>query len=145
MYYIGYDIGSSSVKVALVDAESNKKVAVLSEPEGEMRIHAPQPDWAEQDPEMWWQHLCLCRYPKDSFSENKIVNAQSDIRAVGISYQMHGLVVLWTVKIKHFLRDSIIWCDSRAVAIGDQAADKLLVCKNSALASSQRSWKLYRF
>jgi xylulokinase len=123
MYYIGYDIGSSSVKVALVDAESNKKVAVLSEPEGEMGIHAPQPDWAEQDPEMWWKHLCLAT--QRILSENKI-DAQQ-IRAVGISYQMHGLVLM--DRQKKLLRDSIIWCDSRAVAIGDQAADAIGVQK----------------
>ena len=123
MYYIGYDIGSSSVKVALVDVESNKKVAVLSEPEGEMRIYAPQPDWAEQDPEMWWKHLCLAT--QRILSENKI-DAQQ-IRAVGISYQMHGLVLM--DRQKKLLRDSIIWCDSRAVAIGDQAADAIGVQK----------------
>jgi xylulokinase len=123
MFYIGYDIGSSSVKVALVDAESNKKVAVLSEPEGEMGIHAPQPDWAEQDPEMWWKHLCLAT--QRILSENKI-DAQQ-IRAVGISYQMHGLVLM--DRQKKLLRDSIIWCDSRAVAIGDQAADAIGVQK----------------
>jgi len=123
MYYIGYDIGSSSVKVALVDAESNKKIAVLSEPEGEMRIHAPQPDWAEQDPEMWWKHLCQAT--QRILSENKI-DAQQ-IKAVGISYQMHGLVLL--DRQKKLLRNSIIWCDSRAVAIGDQAADTIGVQK----------------
>lgn len=123
MYYIGYDIGSSSVKVALVDAESNKKIAVLSEPEGEMRIHAPQPDWAEQDPEMWWKHLCQAT--QRILSENKI-DAQQ-IKAVGISYQMHGLVLL--DRQKKLLRNSIIWCDSRAVAIGDQAADAIGVQK----------------
>ena len=123
MYYIGYDIGSSSVKVALVDAESNKKVAVLSEPEGEMRIHAPKPDWAEQDPEMWWKHLCQAT--QRILSENKI-DAQQ-IKAVGISYQMHGLVLL--DRQKKLLRNSIIWCDSRAVAIGDQAADAIGVQK----------------
>ena len=123
MYYIGYDIGSSSVKVALVDAESNKKVAILSEPADEMRIRAPKPDWAEQDPEMWWKHLCQAT--QRILSENKI-DAQQ-IRAVGISYQMHGLVLLDGKK--KLLRDSIIWCDSRAVAIGDQAAEAIGVQK----------------
>ena len=123
MFYIGYDIGSSSVKVALVDAESKKKVAVLSEPEGEMRIHAPKPDWAEQDPEMWWKHLCQAT--QRILSKNKI-DAQQ-IKAVGISYQMHGLVLL--DRQKKLLRNSIIWCDSRAVAIGDQAADAIGVQK----------------
>jgi xylulokinase len=116
MYYIGYDIGSSSVKVALVDAKNNKNVAVLSEPDGEMPIHAPHPDWAEQNPEMWWKHLCQAT--QRIILENKI--DPQHILAVGISYQMHGLVLV--DRHQKLLRDSIIWCDSRAVAIGDQAA-----------------------
>ena len=123
MYYIGYDIGSSSVKVALVDAKNNKEVAVLSEPDGEMPIDAPHPDWAEQNPEMWWKHLCQAT--QRIILENKI--DPQHILAVGISYQMHGLVLV--DRHQKLLRDSIIWCDSRAVAIGDQAAKDIGVQK----------------
>ena len=111
MFYIGYDIGSSSVKVALVDAKTNQKIAVVTEPKNEMSIDALQLGWAEQDPEMWWTHLC--QGTKRIIAENKIDGKQ--ILALGISYQMHGLVIL--DKEKRSLRKSIIWCDSRAVAI----------------------------
>lgn len=118
-YTIGYDIGSSSVKIALVEANSNRKMAVISEPHEEMPILAIKANWAEQDPEMWWQHLCVGT--QRILSENN-VNA-NQILAIGISYQMHGLVVL--DKNKALLRDSIIWCDSRAVAIGEKAAQDI--------------------
>ncbi len=119
MFYIGYDIGSSSVKVALVDAKTNQKIAVVTEPKNEMSIDALQLGWAEQDPEMWWTHLC--QGTKRIIAENKIDGKQ--ILALGISYQMHGLVLL--DKEKRSLRKSIIWCDSRAVAIGDEAAKEI--------------------
>ena len=119
MYNIGYDIGSSSVKVALVDAKTQKKIAVVSEPATEMPIQAVQADWAEQDPEMWWTHLCTAT--RRIIHENQI--DAKKIAAVGISYQMHGLVLLDADK--KVLRDSIIWCDSRAVGIGAQAAADL--------------------
>ena len=59
MYYIGYDIGSSSVKAAIVEAETGKKVIVLNEPQNEMEIVSLHSDWAEQDPEMWWEYCCV--------------------------------------------------------------------------------------
>lgn len=119
MYYIGYDVGSSSVKIALVDAASNQKIAVINEPESEMPIHAEQPGWAEQDPEMWWRYICLGT--QRILAETKI--SAKEIKAIGISYQMHGLVVL--DRQKNVLRDAIIWCDSRAVEIGEKAAADL--------------------
>ena len=119
MYYLGYDIGSSSVKIALVNAENNQKIAVIHEPESEMAIHAKQLGWAEQDPNTWWRHLS--RGTQRIIAETKI-NAK-EIKAIGISYQMHGLVVL--DREKNVLRDAIIWCDSRAVGIGDKAAADL--------------------
>jgi len=119
MYTIGYDIGSSSVKIALVEEATQKAICVINEPRTEMPIKALQVGWAEQDPMMWWQHLC--EGTKKIIDTAKI-NAQ-DIKAIGISYQMHGLVVL--DKNKKLLRDAIIWCDSRAVAIGDKAAKEL--------------------
>ena len=119
MYYIGFDIGSSSVKAAVVDAHTGKAVATVHEPEEEMAITAHKPDWAEQDPEMWWQYVCKA-------SKRAIAEAQidaSEIAGIGISYQMHGLVV---VDVNgNPVRPSIIWCDSRAVGIGNEAFETL--------------------
>jgi xylulokinase len=119
MYYIGYDIGSSSIKVALVEAETGKKVIVLNEPQNEMEIVSLKPDWAEQNPEMWWQHICVAT--KRAIREANI--DASKISGVGISYQMHGLVVVG--EDGNALRNSIIWCDSRAVEIGNKAFAEL--------------------
>ena len=119
MYYIGYDIGSSSVKVALVNADNNQKIAVINEPETEMPIRAEQSGWAEQDPDMWWHHICVGT--QRILEQEKIKS--KEIKAIGISYQMHGLVVL--DQQKKVLRDAIIWCDSRAVGIGEKAAHDL--------------------
>lgn len=115
MYYIGYDIGSSSVKAALVEAETGKKVIVLNEPQNEMEILSIHPDWAEQDPEMWWKYICTAT--KRAIKEANI--DASKIQGIGISYQMHGLVIV--DKNNAPLRNSIIWCDSRAVEIGNTA------------------------
>ncbi|GGA65361.1 carbohydrate kinase [Flavobacterium palustre] len=119
MYYIGYDIGSSSVKVALVEAATGKKIITLHEPADEMAITAYHKDWAEQDPEMWWEYCCIAS--KRAIKEANI--DASKITGVGISYQMHGLVVV--NKEGKSLRNSIIWCDSRAVEIGDHAFEEL--------------------
>ncbi len=115
MYYIGYDIGSSSVKVALVEAETGKKIIVLNEPQNEMEIVALHSDWAEQDPEIWWQHICTAT--KRAIREANIEALK--ITGIGISYQMHGLVIV--DKEGNALRNSIIWCYSRAVEIGNEA------------------------
>lgn len=119
MYYIGYDIGSSSVKVALVEAETGKKIVVLNEPQNEMEIVSLHPDWAEQDPEIWWQYISLGT--KRAIKEANIDPAM--ITGIGISYQMHGLVIV--DKNCNPLRNSIIWCDSRAVEIGNKAFSEL--------------------
>ncbi|SNQ42927.1 MULTISPECIES: xylulokinase [Cellulophaga] len=119
MYYIGYDIGSSSVKAALVDADTGKQIIVVNEPETEMEIIAHQPNWAEQDPTLWWKHVCNAT--KRAIKESGI-NA-SKISAIGISYQMHGLVVV--DKDLNPLRNAIIWCDSRAVEIGEKAFEEI--------------------
>lgn len=114
MYYIGYDLGSSSVKAALVDSESGKSVGVTQYPEQEMAILSIQPGWAEQDPDLWWFYIC--ELTKKLLAKTKI--SADKIKGIGISYQMHGLVV---VDNNHkVLRPSIIWCDSRAVEIGNQ-------------------------
>lgn len=119
MYYIGYDIGSSSVKAALVDADTGKQIIVVNEPETEMEIIAHQPNWAEQDPTLWWKHVCNAT--KRAIKESGI-NA-SKISSIGISYQMHGLVVV--DKDLNPLRNAIIWCDSRAVEIGEKAFEEI--------------------
>ena len=115
MYLLGYDIGSSSVKAALVNAVPGKTVASDFYPKTEMSMQALQAGWAEQDPEMWWSNLKLA---------NASVLQQSgvdpaDIKAIGISWQMHGLVMI--DKERQLLRPSIIWCDSRAVPYGEKA------------------------
>ena len=119
MFYIGYDIGSSFVKIALIDSKNNKKVSVISEPQEEMQIISSKPNWAEQDPETWWKHLCNGTHR--ILAENGI--DAKKILAVGISYQMHGLVLVDSRG--KLLRNSIIWCDSRAVDIGEKAADEI--------------------
>lgn len=113
MYLLGYDVGSSSVKASLVDAESGKIAASAYYPKHENTIISLKAGWAEQDPESWWENLKLATAD---------VIAQVDrpsIAAIGISYQMHGLVCL--DKNGNLLRHSIIWCDSRAVPYGEAA------------------------
>lgn len=119
MYYIGYDIGSSSVKVALVEATTGKKIITISEPQEEMPITSYHKDWAEQDPEVWWEYISIAT--KRAIKEANV--DASKILGVGISYQMHGLVVV--DKEGNSLRNSIIWCDSRAVEIGNKAFSEI--------------------
>jgi xylulokinase len=109
MLLLGIDLGSSSVKASVIDGDSGKCLATAFYPKDEMKIIAEKPGWAEQDTEIWWTNL------KASISEctEKLGQKKYDIGAIGISYQMHGLV---TVDNKYqVLRPSIIWCDSRAV------------------------------
>ncbi|APY10824.1 carbohydrate kinase [Seonamhaeicola sp. S2-3] len=115
MYYLGLDIGSSSVKVALVNAISGENILSLNEPTTEMEILALQNDWAEQDPDMWWNYVC--KAIKRVLAETEA--DASKIAGIGISYQMHGLVIV--DKNGKPLRNAIIWCDSRAVEIGETA------------------------
>lgn len=115
MYLLGYDIGSSSVKVALVDTTTGKAIGTTQHPEREMDILAVRPDWAEQHPADWWEAACVATR---KLLEKTQVEPR-DIAAIGISYQMHGLVIV--DKDGNVLRPSIIWCDSRAVDIGNQA------------------------
>lgn len=119
MYLLGYDIGSSSVKASLVNAESGKCVSSAFFPKSEAPILAVKQGWAEQDPESWWTYLKQAT--QAILSESGIDSA--DIKAIGISYQMHGLVCV--DKNKKALRPSIIWCDSRAVPYGQKAFEAL--------------------
>ncbi len=115
MYLLGYDIGSSSIKACLVEAESGKIVASDFFPKVEMPIIAAKAGWAEQTPESWWTHLKLAN---ESVLKQSGV-AAADIKAIGISWQMHGLVLV--DKSQKVLRPAIIWCDSRAVPYGEKA------------------------
>jgi xylulokinase len=115
MYLLGLDIGSSSVKASLLDAESSKCLATDFFPKKEMAITAHEIGWAEQDPEMWWDNL---KQAIKSVMQTANVDKES-VKAIGISYQMHGLVCV--DKDLKPVRSSIIWCDSRAVEIGDKA------------------------
>jgi xylulokinase len=113
---LGIDIGTSSIKVSVTDAQKRSCIASAQFPEGtETGIISMQPGWAEQSADMWWQHV-----------KNAILKVNSsgkfnpkDIGAIGIAYQMHGLVLVDNKQ--QLLRNSIIWCDSRAVEIGNKA------------------------
>ena len=115
MYLLGYDIGSSSVKASLVDAQSGQCVATAFYPKSEAPIKAVRAGWAEQAPAAWWDYLKSAT--ADILSQSGA--GKGDIKAIGISYQMHGLVCV--DKNLKPLRDAIIWCDSRAVPYGQQA------------------------
>jgi len=115
MYLLGIDIGSSSVKASIVNGSTGKCEASAFYPKQEMKITALQPGWAEQAPELWWENLKLAI--KEVLNISKI--ASKSIDSIGISYQMHGLVVV--DKNQRVLRPSIIWCDSRAAVYGNKA------------------------
>ena len=119
MFLLGYDIGSSSVKAALVETQTGRIAASAFYPKREMPIAAPRADWAEQDPAMWWDNLRLATADVMQQAQAKA----SDIEAIGISYQMHGLVCV--DKAGKPLRPAIIWCDSRAVPLGERAMSDL--------------------
>ncbi len=119
MLLLGIDVGTSSIKISVVDAATQQAVVSAQYPETETGITALQPGWAEQSPEMWWLHV-----------QEAILQANAskkydpkDIGAIGIAYQMHGLVLV--DKEQRVLRDSIIWCDSRSVNIGKEAFEKI--------------------
>lgn len=116
---LGIDLGSSSIKVSLLEVDSGRLLASAQAPDAEMPIQSPQPGWAEQDPERWWSELCeaMARL-------NQIYTlTEAHVLGIGISYQMHGLVCL--DRDGAVLRPSIIWCDSRAVTLGAEAFDTL--------------------
>lgn len=119
MYSIGYDIGSSSIKAAIVKTATGKSMGVVNEPKEEMGMLSDQIGWAEQNPDNWWEHICNAT--KRLLKEYEI--SPEEITGIGISYQMHGLVVV--DEKGNLLRDAIIWSDSRAVEIGQKAFDDL--------------------
>jgi xylulokinase len=118
-YLLGFDVGSSSVKASLVDADTGKCAASAFFPEKEAPIKAVKKGWAEQDPQSWWDYAKLSLAKVMAYTGAK----GEDIKAIGISYQMHGLVCV--DKDLKPLRDSIIWCDSRAVPYGERAFDAI--------------------
>ena len=119
MLLLGYDIGTSSVKAALVDAQTGQTVASAQYPDAEAPIIAKQAGWAEQEPEMWWDELMQATARVAA----KAGGSLADVKAIGISYQMHGLVCV--DKEGTPLRPSIIWCDGRAVPYGNKAFEEI--------------------
>ncbi len=119
MLLLGIDVGTSSIKVSVVDASTRKSIASAQYPETESAINSVKPGWAEQAPEMWWEHVQQAILKANA---SKKYDPQ-EISAIGIAYQMHGLVLV--DKNHEVLRQSIIWCDSRAVEIGDKAFDAI--------------------
>ena len=114
-YLLGFDIGSSSIKATLLDIDSGTAVTSASSPDTELAIQSRKPGWAEQDPAVWWEHVVLATA---KIRGQPGINLEG-VQAIGISYQMHGLVLV--DRDMEVLRPSIIWCDSRAVPIGEQA------------------------
>lgn len=119
MYILGFDVGSSSVKASLLEAGTGNCIASAYQPRQEMPIMAARPGWAEQDPGDWWKFLKLAL--ADVINQSGIDTAA--IKSIGISYQMHGLVMV--DRDGKVLRPSIIWCDSRSVDIGNEAFQHL--------------------
>ena len=114
-YLLGYDLGSSSVKISLVEAATGKTLASAQSPSTEMAIMALHEGWAEQHPDVWWAELVKATH----LLRGRFSFKSEDVLAIGISYQMHGLVLV--DKNQDVLRPSIMWCDSRAVEFGNQA------------------------
>ena len=131
MLLLGIDIGTSFIKVSVVDADTQQSIASAQYPETETSITSLQTGWAEQSPEMWWEHTVQAIEKLNATNKFDAKN----IAAIGISYQMHGLVIV--DKQQKVLRDAIIWCDSRAVEIGENAFKEIgkEICSFSLLNS----------
>lgn len=119
MYLLGIDLGTSSIKISVVDVATQQEIASTQYPDIEASISSPKKGWAEQDPAMWWHNT---QEAIKRLHDIKSLDT-SLIQAIGISYQMHGLVMI--DKNQNVLRPSIIWCDSRAVEVGEKAFDKI--------------------
>ena len=119
MLLLGIDLGTSSVKVSVVDGATQQCIASSHYPETEADIIAPHPGWAEQSPELWWEYACQAILKCNGSGAYN----PKDIKAIGIAYQMHGLVLV--DKDQNVLRNAIIWCDGRAVEIGNTAFDAI--------------------
>lgn len=127
MYLIGYDIGSSSVKACIVDAQSGKTLGNAFYPKQEAPILSLKAGWAEQNPESWWEYLRNATAEAMAAAADEagcsVASLKEGLAAIGISYQMHGLVCV--DRAQRVLRPAIIWCDSRAVPYGNRAMDAL--------------------
>ncbi|MEI2739438.1 MAG: FGGY family carbohydrate kinase [Chitinophagaceae bacterium] len=119
MLLLGIDIGTSFIKVSVTDAGTQQCIASARYPETESKIISLYPGWAEQSPEIWWEHVQLAIL---KLHAQHIYNPR-DIAAIGVAYQMHGLVMV--DKEQKVLRNSIIWCDSRAVETGNKAFEEI--------------------
>src|SRR3954463_568266 len=119
MLLLGIDLGTSSVKVSVIDSDTGECVASAFFPETEADIISIKPGWAEQSPDLWWEHVKQAILKCNATGKYNPL----DIGAIGIAYQMHGLVLV--DKEQKVLRNSIIWCDGRAVTIGDQAFEEI--------------------
>lgn len=127
MYFLGIDLGSSSIKLSVFNADSGNTIASISVPEFEMAIIAPKFGWAEQDPDAWWQYV---QTGINTLKGRHHIDLQK-IAGIGIAYQMHGLVL--TDRDLNPVRPSIIWCDSRAAEIGEAAYQLLGIKKSQSL------------
>jgi len=119
MLLLGIDLGTSSVKVSVLDASNGNVIASAQYPETEAAIISHQPGWAEQSPNQWWHDVKAAILKLHATGAYK----PSDIGAIGIAYQMHGLVLVDSNQ--NVIRDSIIWCDNRAVALGEKAFEQI--------------------
>ncbi len=119
MLLLGIDLGTSSIKISVVDAASQQTITSVQYPETETPIIALQPGWAEQNADTWWEHVQQAILKANA---TNLYNSK-DISAIGIAYQMHGLVCVDANK--NVLRNSIIWCDSRAVSLGNKAFEEI--------------------
>ncbi len=114
-YLLGYDLGSSFIKASLLDSETGRLITQAASTDTELPIQSPRPGWAEQHPDMWWEHIVGATLKIKETAGDKL----ADVKAVGISYQMHGLVMV--DHDRQVLHPAIIWCDGRAVELGNKA------------------------
>ena len=142
MYFLGIDLGSSSVKLALIDSRTGLRKALVNYPDQEMAMSAPQKGWAEQSPELWWSYICK----GIAVLLQKAEVPSEQVTGIGLGYQMHGLVVVDADGA--VLRDSIIWCDSRAInqgdelaiALGEEYCQKQLLNEPGNFTASKLAW-----
>jgi xylulokinase len=109
-YYLGIDIGTTGTRAVLMDQEGR---VVGGQSADHEPISTPQPQWAEQNPENWWSATLLAVGQLLQSTQPKA----EEIRGIGLSGQMHGLVLLG--QNHQVLRPSIIWCDQRCQAEAD--------------------------
>lgn len=100
-YYIGADLGTSSLKLLLVDLKGN----ILKEVSREYDVSFPKPAWSEQNPEDWWDAFV------SGIKELTLGINPKDVGGIGVGGQMHGLVAL--DKQDRVIRPAILWNDGR--------------------------------